>query len=80
MVGSCCPNTASTRTAAYGATAAARPPLDQARAPESALSGYLAEAAAVFAAAASWTGEGDATLSPEFEHLRWFELPTASLE
>ena len=57
-----------------------RPPLDQARAPESALSGYLAEAAAVFAAAASWTGEGDATLSPEFEHLRWFELPTASLE
>ncbi len=56
-----------------------RPPVDQVRAPESALAGYLAEAAAAFAAAPSWAGEGDAALSPEFEHLRWFELPTASM-
>jgi selenocysteine lyase/cysteine desulfurase len=56
-----------------------RPPVDQARAPESALAGYLAEAAAVFEAAPPWEGEGDAALSPEFEHLRWFELPSASL-
>jgi hypothetical protein len=62
-----------------------RPPVDRARAPESALAGYLADAAAVFTAAQEWTGEGDATaahefVSAEFEHLRWFELPTASLE
>ena len=51
------------------------------RAGEDALAGYLAEARSRFAAAPAWT-ESDphpGALSAEFEHLRWFDLPDASL-
>lgn len=52
------------------------------RAPESALTGYLAEAEALFAVAATELGD-DAThppgVSDDFEHLRWFDLPAVCL-
>ena len=49
--------------------------------PESALAGYLEEARAIFAAApgADAGDDGSPTLSADFEHLRWFELPAACL-
>ena len=57
-----------------------RPPIDQVRAPESDLLAYLEHARAVFAEAPEWAEQGvHHTLSAEFEHLRWFELPAASL-
>jgi selenocysteine lyase/cysteine desulfurase len=58
-----------------------RPPLDEARAGEEALAGYLTAAQAVFDAAAAWdvAASGNDGLSAEFEHLRWFDLPAASL-
>ena len=46
-------------------------------APESALTGYLQEAAEVFRAATPC--DGDAEVNADFDHLRWFELPPASL-
>jgi selenocysteine lyase/cysteine desulfurase len=52
------------------------------RAPESALTGYLAEARDLFAKAAEapWEeGRGGAAISAGFEELRWFELPDACL-
>jgi selenocysteine lyase/cysteine desulfurase len=67
----------------YDATTGAlvRPPLDEARAGEDALAGYLEAAQAVFDAAAPWDVGASATdgLSAEFEHLRWFDLPAVSL-
>ncbi len=58
-----------------------RPAVAQLRAPESALRGYLVDARARFAAAEPWTEQPltAGTLSAAFEHLRWFELPRASL-
>jgi len=49
--------------------------------PESALAGYLEQARAILAAATEDVGEdaGAPTLSADFEHLRWFELPAACL-
>jgi len=49
--------------------------------PESALAGYLEQAREIFAAApgAAAGDDGSATLSADFEHLRWFELPAACL-
>jgi len=47
--------------------------------PESALAGYLEEGRAVFAAAPGAADDGSPTLSADFEHLRWFELPAACL-
>jgi selenocysteine lyase/cysteine desulfurase len=49
--------------------------------PESALAGYLEQAREIFAAApgAAPGDDGSATLSADFEHLRWFELPAACL-
>ena len=58
-----------------------RPAVPDVRAGEDALAGYLAEARSRFAAAPAWT-ESDphpGALSAEFEHLRWFDLPDASL-
>ena len=55
------------------------------RAPESALAGYLDEARALFAslpdpyAAGEPAHVADDRLSEDFEHLRWFDLPPASL-
>lgn len=49
-------------------------------APESALAGYLDDARALFARRRGADDEVDATgLSADFEALRWFELPAASL-
>ena len=49
-------------------------------APESVLAGYLDEAAALFASLAEPGEEHVADLvSADFEHLRWFDLPAASL-
>ncbi len=56
------------------------------RAPESALSGYLREAESLFASLPDPYRDGlpdhvaDERLSDDFEHLRWFDLPSASLE
>jgi selenocysteine lyase/cysteine desulfurase len=52
-----------------------------ARAPESALAGYLDQARRLLHAMPPWRDPGDpARLLPaDFEHLRWFELPTVSL-
>ena len=52
--------------------------------PESALGGYLDEARAVFAAAETQSAMcdeqvRDGAVSPDFEHLRWFELPSVCL-
>jgi hypothetical protein len=49
--------------------------------PESALVGYLEQAREILAAApgADAGDDGSSTLSADFEHLRWFELPAACL-
>jgi selenocysteine lyase/cysteine desulfurase len=58
------------------ATGAMTFPAHHDRAPESALAGYLAEAHALAAARSDDLGaDGAASLSADFEHLRWFELP-----
>ncbi|MBI4936452.1 MAG: aminotransferase class V-fold PLP-dependent enzyme [Actinobacteria bacterium] len=58
-----------------------RPEVPNVRAPESALAEYLAEARNVLESASAWDTDEPANglLSAEFEHLRWFDLPTASL-
>jgi hypothetical protein len=58
-----------------------RPAVPNVRAPESALAAYLAEARNVLESAPVWDTHEPAhgLLSAEFEHLRWFDLPTASL-
>jgi selenocysteine lyase/cysteine desulfurase len=56
------------------------------KAPESALAGYLADAIALFDSLPDPYLNGqpehvaDERLSADFEHLRWFDLPSASLE
>ncbi len=56
------------------------PPVDNVRAPETELAGYLVAARERFAAAPEWTeSAGPRALSAEFEHLRWFDLPDESL-
>jgi selenocysteine lyase/cysteine desulfurase len=49
--------------------------------PESALVGYLEQARAILDAAPgpAAADDGSSTLSADFEHLRWFELPAACL-
>jgi selenocysteine lyase/cysteine desulfurase len=52
------------------------------RAPEDALTGYLAEARAIFAGydgSGCAEGNGGRAVSPGFEGLRWFELPAVCL-
>jgi selenocysteine lyase/cysteine desulfurase len=58
-----------------------RPPVDRERAPESALAGYLEQARLLFAASPGWCLDDcpPLDLSEDFEHLRWFDLPAASL-
>ncbi len=57
-----------------------RPPVDLVRAGEEALAGYLAAARTLLAEAPGADGDAPGgTLSAEFEHLRWFDLPAASL-
>jgi selenocysteine lyase/cysteine desulfurase len=57
------------------------PVLGHDRAPESALRGYLDEARRIMDAAAPWSPFDDrpAGITAEFEQLRWFDLPAASL-
>jgi len=55
-------------------------PRHQDRAPESELQRYLVEAKATLAAATPASGEPiDHLVSPDFEQLRWFDLPPACL-
>jgi len=64
----------------YDGHGAMRYPRHQDRAPESELQRYLAEARATFEAATPATGEPkEGQLSADFEHLRWFDLPSACL-
>ena len=70
----------------YGADGHLDYPRRHEQAPESALRGYLDEARALFAALPDPYADGepphvaDERLSDDFEHLRWFDLPAASLE
>jgi len=57
-----------------------RPPLDDERAPESALAEHLAEARRIVEAAPDWDLSDTPTISDEFEHLRWFDLPRVSVD
>jgi hypothetical protein len=64
----------------YDAQGAMRYPRHKDRAPESELQSYLAEARATFEAATPASGEPtQGQLSADFEHLRWFDLPSACL-
>jgi selenocysteine lyase/cysteine desulfurase len=58
-----------------------RPDLRARYTPESALAGYLDEARALLASTPAWTAADPepGALSAAFEHLRWFDLPPASL-
>ena len=58
-----------------------RPHIDTRRAPESALQTYLADARNLLDAIPADVLDEPASgaLSAEFEHLRWFDLPAASL-
>jgi hypothetical protein len=53
------------------------PDLPHDRAPESALEGYLEEARRTFSSTGGGGDDGVPDLGPDFEHLRWFELPAA---
>ncbi|MCU1440013.1 MAG: aminotransferase class [Rhodoglobus sp.] len=70
---------------AYDADGVLTFPRHQERAPESVLEGYLADAAALLDALPDPYAGGepphvaDDRLSEDFEHLRWFDLPAASL-
>jgi selenocysteine lyase/cysteine desulfurase len=58
-----------------------RPPVRDERAPESALAEYLVAARTILEQAPEWS-DSELTagrLSPEFEHLRWFDLPATSI-
>ena len=64
----------------YDAEGVLRYPEQHDRAPESALAGYLGEAAALLATLPDEIGESaSAGLSDDFKSLQWFELPVASL-
>ncbi len=69
------------RDLSYDADGRLTYPHDQQRAPESALQQYLSEAAERFAAAApaECTGDLGQFVSDDFEHLRWFDLPSSCL-
>jgi selenocysteine lyase/cysteine desulfurase len=61
----------------YDADGAMTYPRQHDSAPESALQDYLREAEEIFRAATPC--EGDGSVNDDFDHLRWFELPPASL-
>ena len=64
----------------YAADGVMRYPRHDDRAPESALAGYLDEARALLARTAPPADpEPGALVSPDFEHLRWFDLPAGCL-
>lgn len=53
-------------------------PRHRERAPESALAGYLTEGARIMREA-TVADDGPASVSRDFDHLRWFELPAAAV-
>ncbi|MFN0154604.1 MAG: aminotransferase class V-fold PLP-dependent enzyme [Gaiella sp.] len=55
------------------------PDLAHDRAPESELARHLEEGGAILARAKAIEDDGEARLSADFEHLRWFELPATSV-
>jgi selenocysteine lyase/cysteine desulfurase len=64
----------------YDADGVMRYPRHDDRAPESVLADHLAQARALLAAAAPLPApEPGDLVSPDFEHLRWFDLPAACL-
>jgi hypothetical protein len=64
----------------YDADGVMRYPRHDDRAPESVLADHLAEARTLLAAAAPLPApEPGDLVSPDFEHLRWFDLPAACL-
>jgi selenocysteine lyase/cysteine desulfurase len=64
----------------YGPDGVMRYPRHDDRAPDTALAGYLAEARTLFAELSTMDLDGPGDLvSPDFEHLRWFELPSGCL-
>ena len=56
-----------------------RPAVAGTRAPEAVLEQHLADARALLASIDPWSDDEVGALSPEFERLRWFDLPAASL-
>jgi selenocysteine lyase/cysteine desulfurase len=65
----------------YGAAGRLSWPAHHERATEEALAGYLDEAEKIFADLAGWEpAEDTGGVSPQFEELRWFELPAVCLE
>ena len=62
----------------YGEDGSMRYPTHDNRAGEEALEGYLAEARELFASKQGLEGAG-ASLSADFDHLRWFDLPAVSV-
>jgi len=69
------------REVTYGADGIMGYPRHADRAPETELAHYLDQARSVFAAAGPLPADGPdpGLVSADFEHLRWFELPTACL-
>ncbi|GAA1524162.1 aminotransferase class V-fold PLP-dependent enzyme [Kribbella lupini] len=63
----------------YDRDGALRYPRHDTTAPESALAGYLAEARELLAACHHADTEAEGTVNTEFDHLRWFDLPSSCL-
>jgi hypothetical protein len=63
----------------YDQDGALRYPRHDATAPESALAGYLAEARELMEACQHADTEAEGTVNTDFDHLRWFDLPSSCL-
>jgi hypothetical protein len=63
----------------YDADGRLRYPRHDDTAPESALAGYLADARVLLAACQQKAPETEASVNEEFDHLRWFDLPSACI-
>jgi hypothetical protein len=65
--------------AGYDADGKLRYPRHDDKAPESALEGYLAEARELLSACHNADTDSQASVNQEFDHLRWFDLPSSCL-
>lgn len=63
----------------YDRDGALRYPRHDTTAPESALPGYLTEARELLAACQHADTEAEGTVNTDFDHLRWFDLPSSCL-
>ncbi|TCN35530.1 selenocysteine lyase/cysteine desulfurase [Kribbella orskensis] len=63
----------------YDADGELRYPRHDDKAPESALEGYLAEARELLSACHNADTDSEASVNQEFDHLRWFDLPSSCL-